>query len=156
MGKALKIDGRRNNGGKREGVGRKPGSPDKRFLTREHVNIQWLSQQYNERTVLTCAELAFGTTNPDPKVPGDPKKMAKNEGVRFACLAWLADRGNGRAPHELRVEHRQTINAKFTTEYINGLTLEQLGAFWKEQVAIPAGFESESGITTPGTSLLPS
>ena len=57
----------------------------------------------------------------------------------------ILDRAWGRAPMEVRMEVTKNVNVKYTREQLARLSLEEISAIWREQIAPPAALSDQSG-----------
>jgi hypothetical protein len=87
--------------------------------------------------------LAFGTD--DPEKPPNKKLMTKDEWLCFQIWRFLAERGWGRAPTEVNIEVTNKNVSRYTPQELARLTLEQISAIWREQIAPPAALADQSG-----------
>jgi hypothetical protein len=106
-----------------------------------------LSRPWTSRTIHECCLLAFGTA--DPERPSDRKLIAQDPWLRFTIMRFLMERAWGRAPLEVKFEATQYVNV-YTQEQLSRLTLEQISAIWREQIAAPAGITDQSDATDGG------
>jgi hypothetical protein len=123
------------NGGRRPGAGRPKGAKNKIKTSDAHVSA--LSRPWTARVLHDACLLAFGTD--DPEKPASKKLMTKDPWLRLAIWKIILDRAWGRAPMEVRFDVTKNVNVKYSREQLAKLSLEQISAIWREQIAAPAG-----------------
>jgi hypothetical protein len=136
--------GKKRNGGVRPGAGRKKGVPN--FIkTNAHISV--LARPCTPRLIRDMLLMAFGTTKPNEE-EGNKRLRTKDDWLRFSIMKFLAERGWGRAPQEVNIQVSGEVNYKYSRAELAKLTLEQLSAVWREQVASSARVIDQSSSPT--------